>query len=1371
MITAMKKQYILSFLLLTVLNLSAQTNLRQGRVIRDGAIHLRTSHGKIKPSIPRPAVNVNNKGEKYGNAVVSDDTIYCTQTKKQHGWFAPMDTITFEVAQHRGFYYRFTKKNKAGHWLRMECLDSYGNYVKGRLSPYILKLGSGVEYDKNANSDWVEKLNTACIWKFVADYTGQTIVQERAYDEDMNIIFTFSRVPIGNNQYNCSYKDCFGLPAEMRTDEDYTYGTLVRITEDKWGNDSVIQYIDAKGLPKLNSDGVAMEVYIKDKYGHLLKQQSRNADGDLTIDNCGNCGIEYHWNKNHVIDSVTYMNDKWRPMCMPALRGNSERESVITTNYRYDSYKNQTEEFFTDSLGKPDVNAIGTHRITYEFDGKGNIVKQCGYDKNGNLSPIDNSRSCIYEIEYDNKGRTINIRFLDKYGKPNSREGYLSKVHKEYDANGKEVLTERYSAETGVEKLCSKEEHAKEYDYTLWNDGTYRIDSLDSKGRTTFVGFYDASGKFEMSGERAYERYSYVDEDKQCTQIEIDYDTLGNKVNVDGICKTVTLSDSLKWTQTKWRYDKDDNLIETFIHQYDKEFSRLLSQDDANAFGVKSRSGGSSWVRYYTGEILYSQKGKFASLYGRDEFGEPDYITSNSVTYYYTKGSSKSDSKRYDEDNKEIEDVDEVRDRLPKVMTIEVVDSSAYAKGLRDNDVILLYGNYVVDVNALDSVFVSYEQFRKDWSLRSILDASMNKRMVVFRIEDASNNKYGLIEINNLKGTPSELGFLPHIRYLTKKQLARIQHTVKDNMRCDNPLISYCDFNRDYEGDNYVIMAYREMYRAVRNEAYPKYVTDPAILLGACIKDRNMYWNMTDAEDTKSFEEMLKSRGTKAAKYPTMHYFVTKDMKNTIAVTLNDQYVYANWFDANISDKDYARLLELNKLVCAKLDSIKKRPSAIKSKALLAQWHTEEKGDSAEYSPEGHLYFDKDGTCQGTLTEYGKISFSEGEAVYKIEKDITGTWNHYGTLISLSPEKEDNIALSCVDLIGADDELKKRAVTYMNSICEENKESLLSKMKYDHPQWDNDLFIRSLSKNELIVENGVDEGIKFLRIKGKPQIAKKSQSNTDRVVTQDFTSTDDINPLIFGKWETDFPDVEGGKVFLSFNDDRSIELDISVSYSEEMDDSIKAICLIDIKLGGTWSLEGDSVTIVNNPALTKIDVDIDFEGVENDLKEVLKPALVKEFDSQKEELAMQLLKKNSFDGVIPVTKLTESKLELNNMSFSKVLPKHQIVIGRIQGDKGFLVEKGYNGLYVILEWCDWNCTQTIDDYSKEFEKQKDFNKHIVLLPVGTDDNGNDQFKDIISLDCPSTPLGLHISDSEISELYYQNQIYKRYIDWKNGVDK
>ena len=93
---------------------------------------------------------------------------------------------------------------------------------------------------------------------------------------DMNLIYAFSRVPIGKHTFVGSYKDSYGLPAEMRKDPTYSYGTLVKLTEDQWGNDSIVEYIDSKGKAKPNSDDAAMEVFICDKYGHILKQQSRD---------------------------------------------------------------------------------------------------------------------------------------------------------------------------------------------------------------------------------------------------------------------------------------------------------------------------------------------------------------------------------------------------------------------------------------------------------------------------------------------------------------------------------------------------------------------------------------------------------------------------------------------------------------------------------------------------------------------------------------------------------------------------------------------------------------------------------------------------------------------------------------------------------------------------------------------------------------------------------------------------------------------------------------------------------------------------------------------------------------------------------------
>ena len=70
-------------------------------------------------------------------------------------------------------------------------------------------------------------------------------------------------------------------------------------------------------------------------------------------------------------------------------------------------------------------------------------------------------------------------------------------------------------------------------------------------------------------------------------------------------------------------------------------------------------------------------------------------------------------------------------------------------------------------------------------------------------------------------------------------------------------------------------------------------------------------------------------------------------------------------------------------------------------------------------------------------------------------------------------------------------------------------------------------------------------------------------------------------------------------------------------------------------------------------------VDIDFDGVDDETKDALRPLIAEEIDKQKEDMVIQLLKGNSFDGTIYyMEKLTETELKFNNLSFSKVLPKH-----------------------------------------------------------------------------------------------------------------
>lgn len=1341
-------------------NAFAQTSLRQARIsnthVGKSNNWQQNSFVKIERSRKSPTPK-NNSNKTYSN-----DTIYCTQTKKQHGWFAPMDTISKEIACHRNHYYRFTRKNSAGNWERMECLDGYGKYRTGTMMPYILKLGAASESDQTAKKEWIEKLNKTCIYDFISDFTGKTLIQERAYNEERNIVYSYSRVPIGNNQYNGSYRDMNGLPAEMREDANYVYGTLVRITEDQWGNDSIIQYIDAKGVAKLNSDSVAREVYICDKYGHVLKQQSQNLDGSLAIDNWGNCGIEYEWTDKHLIKSATYMDDNWKPMRMPAKRGVTGRENVIKTNYEYDAYLRQVLEYYTDEKGNSDFNTLGTHKITSKFDNHGNLVAQYGYDLQEQLSPISDSKVAVEEYAFDNSGKITDAFFLDKYRKPCSTEGYLSKVHFEYDTDGNQTLIERYSAETGTEELCSKEETRKNYKYTLWNDGTSRLDSLDSRGRTIFVGFYGKDGNYEMTEGRAYERYTYIDEIGKSTSEEIDYDVLGKKVDVNGICRTVILTDSTTWTQTKWRYDSNDVLKESFIHRYSPNFEELIGQDDANSLGLLTRSGGSSSVRFYNGNVLRNANGDFVSIYGIDEFGEPDYISSTSELYYYSKQFPHSATKYYDEHNAEIEDDDEARDRLPKVMTIEVTDSAAYRLGLKDNDVILLYGDYAVDLDTT----VSYLTFKQEWTLRSVIDARNEKRMVVFRVTNPSKNEYGLFEIKGLKGTCMELGFIPHIRYLTDRQLGRIKESINSAVNKPDAFVSHSDLKKTNNegGDNCIILAYTDMYRSYRDKPYAEQVGVPSILLGSCIKDRNLTWTIVDGSDTEPFETMLSSRRSNDIRYPRQDFFVTKDGHSLTHIILDEQAVCTNWSDAYISDEDYRQISSLYEAAYDSIETIIKSNKSISRKQYFGNWITQNE-DALQYSPKAQLNFSKDGTFVGTIVNYGYIGFTEGNAIYQIDKKVRGTWNNGGNWLFFYPD-DDEISLSCVDLLGTDDEdLIQRAISYMNSICESSKDALLEKMNYEDNRIRGDMYVNFVKKNVLDVQFSSGSHLTLIKSKDNLPIATNKELAEKENSLHSSEDIDTSSPLI-GNWECKIPDVENSYVEFDLAQDGVISIEASVILPQEVNDTCVANILIELNIEGTWQPTSNGFKMDVNPGRLSTNLDYNLIGVDKETEEQLIPALKEYLEPQKTELGLALLK--GFGNEMEVTEVDSVRMVMNGNILNRIPSSKATVVGRVEGDEGYMVEKGYTGLYVILEWCDWNCKQTIDDFAAEFEKQRENEKHIVLLPVESVD-GKDVFKNIIELNSITTKLGLRIMDQSVGYNYYKKNVLSRYKQFKANI--
>ena len=1291
------------------------------------------------------------------------DTIYSIYTKKQHGWFMPLDTISKEFASHRNLSFRFTKKYPSGYWGKMEAINGYGHLTSSNMAPYILKISSA-DTDENANKEWVEKLKTCCIYEFVADPTGKAIIQERAYDKDMNLVYTYSRVPSGKGVYIGSYKDSNGLPAEMRKEPSYSYGTLVRLTEDQWGNDSIVEYIDSKGKAKPNSDGAAMAVFTSDNLGHVLKNQSKNTQGNLIKDNWGNCGVEVVYNDKHQQVEATFMDEYWKPMKLPRKRGNDvgNRGGVIRMKFKYDDYGRDVEEAYFTENDVETTNDEGIHRIKLEFNDKGDVVSQMNIGLNGELVN-DYGGMAQYIAEYDSLGRIVRSKMLDKDGLPRRHPTYLSKFDNKYDSQGNLVKREEYINNNGKEHLSYKQVNKKNMVLYLWEDGVTRVDTLDNQGRTLCVTYRDSLGNLsDKDNHYAIHRFKYNDSPKKTIVTESYYDKnqklcdseyfAWRKMVVDTISKTRT-------TVFNWQYNKKNELTDTFFKYMKKSENDdyILGQGDANAFGIICRAGGNAEVRYYKCDVETSiSNDKFSTFVGRDEFGEPDYISSPYAIYYYMKF-SKGMSLMMDENSNVISDHNIFKDQCPKALTIEVVDSMAYRLGLRDNDVILMDGSYVNEAFVNDSSRLKLDDFRKNWTLHSVLNASKSRSIVVFRV-NAKTLDYGLVKIDGLKGTSSELGYLVHTRYLTQKQLKRIQNCVLANIASEMPLVKREDFKpKDYSGNHYVILAFADLSRKVRNMPYPKNITDPSVLLGVCCKDRRLSLILDNNDAFMKETEMISTRRDNSICNPRLDFFVTKNGKTINHLALDEQFMGTYFFDASISDECYEQLKNMYALAKDSIESILKEKETIPAKRYVGIWKSKSSSNKI-YIPEPEIYINlmKTGKMQGIITNYGEINYKEGTAIYKLERKIEGTWRHGGKWLFFYPVQADT-TLCCLNMDGMENGEKKNSIlSYQNVICKTEPEKLLKEMSFPYGKIGNDLLVTYLDKKEM----SVNSFITLERTEEKPSVEiKQAAEKTETDVTMDVSS-------LLGYWKADVPDMLNSTEEFCFKENGEFCMDFHIRIDSVKKSSPYTVCL-DLGFKGKWMPNGKGISL---KVSSEFDSDINIETDCSDMKfrEDLEHEMKSQWGQYIKEAGVRLANDSTlFSDEIAFEVIDSTRINFGGQVLTKMANTKGVILGEINLDDAYLAKMGFSGKYAVLQWCNWSCTQTVDEFSEELAKQKDNEKNLVLLPVSSVNN-RDEFGKVIKIHCPKDLLGMKLVDVNVSYDYFKTQILSRYENFKRN---
>ena len=1027
----------------------------------------------LRQQIAKKEVNTEKKQQKNPNSVIKankprseSDTIYCLSTQKQHGWFLPQDIVSLNNAKKHGRYIMFTRKNAQGHWTKLETFDSYGDRTSIGFRPYILS-----ENDPQGDQKWIEKVNTGCISEIIADPLGENVVQERVYDKDNNLVFSFSRTPIGENKYIGTYKDVYGLPAEMRKDSTFTYGTLVVITEDKWGNDSTIEYVDAKGVPKENSNGVGMSFYIYDKNGRVIRQGSANHNGELVIDNWGNCGVESEFDvKTGLATAAKYLNENWVPIPLANQRTEAGWHAGTTKHlYRYDKYRRLLEQKFVTIENKPDTNIYGTHRIVYTYDDYGNTTSLTGYGIDGKLAPYNQYGEAKALYRYDGMGRAVYGEFFDKENMPLSYPGRWCSFKRDYgdDGSTKEI---NWTWKDGHLDTLYYKHRTKDWIYTKFTDNIIEIDSLDKNGYIRDEAYYDYS-MTPISFKLGYDNIPY--QRKRIRELHkgkyLEYIT--EKWNAKGEYAgqtpyRVSLRDTTNKRSLETFYDSELRLTDTYIQNYSSN-GQLNSQSDTNAYGIICRAGGTGRTRYYSAEVLYSQKGEYASFIAKDEFGEPDYILSSpNVVYYYQKLSNKGKRKFYDVENHEITDFDKFRNECPKAMSIEVTDSSAYKFGLMDNDIILRYGESYQIADSL-----SYWDFVGSWSVAQCMEAQREKQMLVFRINPKTKD-YGVVSLTLPKGNPSQLGFIAHLTFKTPKQRTRIKESIsKYCKQCiEDGTICWWNQNVEPEIKNMnIVVAFPDMFRADRYQPYPLQIIDPSIILAYNVPSIGKYWSF--GQDANSLKSITTFRNDCQIVHPFNMYYL-KNGSHFENCIFTEKTAGFTFFNYKVTKSQYNYFEKQFKLAEKQISKDMHSVQEYHRNQLFGKWQIEIPDKKAIVNLNLHDYILK---YESIVSNNENLQDGTTYSVkYKLSAKY-GKWYVKGHTIMFNlSDMYNDLTLSEIDIDGLEGEEKETKMNELQAIFEQNKSELISQMDLSKLLGTSELIIQEVGSNELKVTDGTN---------------------------------------------------------------------------------------------------------------------------------------------------------------------------------------------------------------------------------------------------------------------------------------------------------
>lgn len=1284
---------------------------------------------KKKNSIMEPFINVKESAEEnvdslsdLENLVLGfEDTVYCVTTNKKFLWQFPKEILTKEEASEMPISLRLTNKNKKGNFQRLEIL---GRNLEPVALEGILTMTVQNLVEDSLLSPFIRDLQSVVRMDLLSDYEGERLFQERYYDINGELIGSTVYDYMGDNTYIERYHDKTGLPTKLANSLGKDpFGVRVKTKLSKEGEDSIYTLLE---------DGVI----IRNRHGGYHQQNRNYKDSKgrkwsmiLNLDSnfqvignrFGVAGERKAYDRMGR-DSLFCLIDKYENIFVPDMTYPDPMiQNVGVTKYVYNKHGQLVRQSFYNEKGQRVENGLGTHEIFATYDADHNNDTIYGNNLSKALSPIESSGVSLRLWKFNKRNHQIEeFHQFDKDRKHITGFNGASSFFNAYDSvTGEMIYQDQYIADekTGEEIMNYLMEVKGNMKHFIYADSTSYIEEKNGPLITKY--WYDKNGNPDKSLDYAKETILELRDSLNPRIINTEYYANGK------IKSRYTKDESTKSTLIT-AYDTTGNLINAYINYVDDEGVNFR-QADSNIFGIPSRSG-TSGFQYYNIDIKRNLKGEIISYEGRDEFSEPDYIVNDGFVFYKrgVKESHYGRANYVDEKGEELfHNHHYLNNTLIKVISIEITDSAGYENGLKDNDIIICWGDYSPNLYGLESE--SSSKFK--WAIGSVSGAKEPRDMTVFRIEDPVANKYGLVKIPSLKGIPSEIGFNGHVRYLTERQKERLIETIEES---DD--FQYPEFPEETKIDEYIYAAIPKN----RVNIDGVQIEDPFVILAGYNEEKGI-WDLSKQYLKEDLFSLESSNNGKYVNYqPLSNYLITYDGKEFFPINIDKENKELELVSGFIRESKFKVLKDLYLSALPELENRAPQNKSFNKKSVQGYWIVDP--DSSFTHPfEGYLYFTSDGKVTGKTMSYAWSVADEGLGTPLIQSsyNIDGKWDLDNGFLFI--DNESYPQREVIDVENGNPETRAKELQYYQKDYKDYRNYYNNRL-YTFGDLDFGGKIISLDKKSMKIEDGYGNVISFNKKKGKPKKEKKEKPDTI------FNEKD-----IYDIWLKQSGDID---FILNFQENKIA--DIKFYYSGE-DIHFEDINLVlEMEFKGKWQLKDNNIRIKIMPETFDIKYDYLSKGIPVDSLAEYNKSFQKLVEAQKESFI-----KNVLGDDIELMIIDQNTIMGDGIELKRNQTKTS-VIGEVV-DGGYLSSIGLNGNFVVMQWCDWNSdTGTIQSFKEEFEKQKENPKRLALLPFNTSSDGKEVFDNPFVIDVPAGLLGFRVKDVTVPEHYFIENVIQKY---------